>query len=759
MVDLVICNDSYIHVEVLDFPKITDHDIIVIRPSVSDINLSGRTVVKKRFINQKNLKLMGGELIGKQWVYESDDVNFLVNNFRNNLLEVLNKFAPNKIVKSKHLSNPWFNKNIRNIQQERNMAYKNFKSTNDHRYWLLYKRKRNELVRAIRNQKELYLNKKIDSQKHNSKKMWETLKTIIGKPKSSVSNNINFENFGMENESIPDRLNFYFINSLINIVKDINAPEFVNINIASHDTNNLPHFTKINLIELKKLIKTEKCTSSPDEITALLVNELFQVVGYPLLHIVNSSLEKGIFPDELKINTVIPIPKISNTIKVSEMRPINLLPFCEKVLERVVYQQLVTYFESNQLFYKFQSGFRSKHSCETAIQYLITEWKCDLDSNKVILATFLDLRRAFETVDRQILIDKLRKYGVKELALSWLESYLANRRQIVKFNNVTSKEALIEYGVPQGSVLGPLLFLIYINDIFSSITNCKIILFADDALIYVSADNANDCYAQMNFDLNKLEVWLQNNKLKLNTDKTKYMFIASKTSKSKFKEDLKNNNIIIQGKKIEFVNEIKYLGVIIDSNLNFNKHCDFICKKVSKKIGFLCRVAESLSLWSRVTVYSTIIAPHFQYCNTIFFCFNDYQLKKLQLLQNRAMRIILRCNRLTSINKMLETLNWLSIKERVIFSTMIFLYKVTNNLLPNYLMQFVQRNNEIHRYNTRTNNQFRIALSTKSATQKTVFQDGVKLFNNLPDKVKSVNTVFKFKNAYLKHVKSQISDL
>jgi len=300
-------------------------------------------------------------------------------------------------------------------------------------------------------------------------------------------------------------------------------------------------------------------------------------------------------------------------------------------------------------------------------------------------------------------------------------------------------------GVPQGSVLGPLMFILYINDMIKVFSKCKVRLFADDTLIYIIGDNLEELINILNEELENVSKWLQINKLKLNTKKTKYMMIGHKKTYS-------DSKIKIDGEIIEIVKEMKYLGVILDAKLTFNKHAEYIQKKLGKKISFFGRIRQKISRKTALSIYNSIIAPHFNYCATILFLCNDREQNKLQILQNRAMRIILRRNRYSKISKMLEELNWLTVKQMLTLNTLIFVHKIRNNLLQKYFTNNIIYNMDIHKHNTRKCKEIRLPEKKKANTQNSLFYKGMKCYNALPVPLK-MQPINKFKIECKKYIK------
>ena len=345
--------------------------------------------------------------------------------------------------------------------------------------------------------------------------------------------------------------------------------------LADLGVEKMQNFKLLTKDELKTIVFDLANKSSPDEIDMVFYKDNFDILSDQLIHIINRSLECGIVPSSLKVSTIIPVRKVPKTIKAEECRPINMLPAFEKILEKVVYLQFLDFIIKNKILSRYQSGFREGFSCESALQYVINEWKEAKDKGKMTGVIFLDLKRAFETIDRKILLGKLSRYGIGGVVWKWFECYLKNRRQRVRCEQVFSSELPINVGVPQGSILGPLLFVIYINDMSKIFKYCKYHFFADDTIIYIDGNNPGELVGKINYDLELVSKWLETNKLKLNIAKTKGMLISNQQNFKLFKDI--NQSFNLQGVNLSLVSEIKYLGVIVDCNLNFKSHVDYIC--------------------------------------------------------------------------------------------------------------------------------------------------------------------------------------
>jgi len=311
---------------------------------------------------------------------------------------------------------------------------------------------------------------------------------------------------------------------------------------------------------------------------------------------------------------------------------------------------------------------------------VLTDWKNAIGDRQMI-HSIPGSKRAFEVIDRSVLLKKLQRYGLRAAVLEWFKCYLENRSHTVKFNGVLSEPIDVNFGVSQDSVLGPLLFLLYINDITEVMTaDCSIRLFADDALIYATGSSRQEINERLNEQMIRVDNWLSRNRLYPNVSKTKAMLIRGirrKVTEQDFK-------VMFRGRgELEVVNKIRYLRVIIDKNLNFVEHVDYIGRKKGAKLGVLRRVGNYMTPYMRCIVYKSVIAPLFD-CASVLIGLNKTGLQYLQKLQNKAMRVVLRCNRGVRTD-MLQALNFMSIKERIEFNVCLLIFKMINGRCSSYL--------------------------------------------------------------------------
>lgn len=464
------------------------------------------------------------------------------------------------------------------------------------------------------------------------------------------------------------------------------------------------------------------------------------VLGEYLTNIINLSLELGEVPAILKTSVITPVPKVPRAIDGENFRPINVLPIIEKILETVVKDQLMNFFETNNIFTTQQSGFRRHHSCETAIQLVLEDLREKIGST-ITVAVFLDLRKAFETIDRDILLQKLERYGIRGKVAKWIKSYLTYRTQKVKYNGWYSGTLDNNIGVPQGSKLGPLLFIIYINDIANNLQFVTIHLYADDALILISGIKIQEVLEKLKVDINVMEMWLEVNKMKPNLEKTKAMLIGS----PKMRKMVGNIEIKIGGEKIEIVDKIKHLGIMLDHELTFKQHGQYVIKKMAKKVGLFLRIHLSLPMEAKIMLYKAIIAPHIDYCSSLLFLLGQNEIMTLQKLQNKVMRGILKVNRTTSINKMCKALGWMQIKERILLNTLSFIHKTYKGIMPQYLGDKLTKVETVHKYHTRGSMNLNVNRINRRKEENSIFVKGIKIFNRIPIEIRNEDNPKRFR--------------
>ena len=443
--------------------------------------------------------------------------------------------------------------------------------------------------------------------------------------------------------------------------------------------------------------------------------------GLHTILVINKSLTVSFVPDAWKCSLITPIPKIDNPIGPDDFRPINNLPIFEKILEQIAYEQIMFYLDENSILCEQQAGFRKCQSTESLIQSVLYDWMDAIEGKKKIISVFLDFRRAFETVSRKILLVKMRRYGFGEKAIKWFESFLSNRKQQTKVNNVISEEVYGNHGLPQGSKLANLLFILYINDLPSHLQNVKTNLYADDSLIYVCGSNLDEMANVLRDELNVVGDWLKYNSMALNHKKCNVMFLNVKNERLP--------QIKIDNECIEHASCVKYLGVWIDCKLSFDIHYQKLKSKINQRTGMLRRLNSKMTKRSKEIYLKSLILPLYDYCSSILMMLDKCQVCEIQKCINRAIRIVLSRARNDHVSPMLAELKVLPVSERIKLNAMRFIRTTISRRLPMSLFRRFSTRAEARARNLRSDEDTALPHWNISKFRKSIFYEGAKLFN------------------------------
>ena len=560
------------------------------------------------------------------------------------------------------------------------------------------------LKKAIREAKQEYYNTQFFKHRNDMKNTWKTIRNVICKtnknqdiPNSFLINGNTINN----KETIANEFNSFFTNIGKNLASKITPPQNKEFhNFLSNPCSSILNFQHISAEDILKIIKSLKSKSSKshDNMSSILLKQIKNHIAEPLTIIINKTIDSGIFPDKLKIARVLPIYKKDNNSLLENYRPISILPAISKIFEKVILIQINQYFSNNNLYYSSQYGFRQSHSTELAVLEIVDKIAYQMDQDNIPLNIYIDLSKAFDTIDHKILLHKLKYYGLNANSSKLIENYLTNRKQYVDFQSIQSSFLPISTGVPQGSILGPLLFIIYLNDISqaSPLFNC--ISYADDTTLFISlnCDSSHSCFPNsicLNNELKKISEWLALNKLSLNVPKTKAMLFHN-PKKRITPPDLKIGN-----SNIEYVDSFPLLGIIIDKNLNWTQHINHISKKISKTIGILKKVKHYLPTTNLKTIYNSLINSHI---NFGILCWG-YNAKNILKLQKKAIRLVCNCKYNAHTQPLFKKLHILTVNDILTLKLYKFYYRLYHKKVPDYFQRSIspsyQQDN--HTYNTR----------------------------------------------------------
>ena len=542
----------------------------------------------------------------------------------------------------------------------KNELYK--KSLVDHQnFHEKYKMYRNLYHKVIRASKQLYLDSNFNKYQKCPKKTWDLLKEITFGEKPSQKINEILDNGETINDPkvMATKFNNFFSHigtTISDSVTPIGKPpeEFV-----PNYPNDKPKFELDNTgpVHITDIIKSfdSKDSCDLDGMSLKLLKAIAVSISVPLAHIFNLSLDNGKFPDKLKLSRIVPVYKSGDPKLCDNYRPIALVNTLSKVLEKIVSIKLTNHLQINDLLYKHQYGFLKGRSTEQNLLHVVNFISQALNKGNFCVGIFLDLKKAFNVCSHDILLKKLKKFGIEGKAHDWFKSYLLNRKQKVDIMGNLSEETTINISVLQGTTLGPILFLCYINDIYNA-SSLATFLFADDTSCLAEHNNLNDLIVFVNCELQKLANWFRSNKMAVNISKTKYIIFRTKGKQIDNNippVTFNNNEIGVQNdpNNISILERVyidnpeqehkyyKLLGVYLDEYLSFDKHVSYICAKLARANFCIKRAANKLSIKALTSLYYALVHPHLLYCNTILNCTSAKNLTKIAKLQKKQLEL------------------------------------------------------------------------------------------------------------------------
>ena len=671
----------------------------------------------------------------------------MVDRFSKRFLEVLGSHAPVKSVKVKHRHCPFVNEEIKVLMQDRDRLLKRARCTGLPLDWELYRDSRRVVKIRLREAEREYINKEMEGCQNNSSQ-WKLIRNCL--PRKETTQQV----YTREVKEVAKEFNEFFVSV------GAKASEASKALIATHELSPANKFTsgqhipdeeKFNFCavsshEIRRAVMSFSSNKAPglDKVTMSVIKNALPCILPVLTDIVNRSLLSSVFPVAWKISEVIPLPKDGDHEIPNNNRPVSLLPAASKICEHVALNQLMTYMTTKRRLSEHQSGNKKLYSCET-LNVMITDKALEaMDAKKVTLVVLLDLSKAFDSIDHATLLAKLQALGVSRASLDWFKSYLSGRLQCVRIGAETSSLQGISHGVPEGSILGPALFTIYLNNIPSIPDVCSLESYVDDSKLYLSfpVAEASNVIQQINKDLKKIASWCCYNSLLINPEKTKLLVLGTRQMLQKLPADF---HVTLLGKKITPSPSARDLGLQVDSILSYDEH---VTQTVSSCIGSLCQINRVKHLFDARTlerVINALVFSKLYYCSPVWSNTSKKNISKLQKVQNFGCRIITGKRKFDHITPVLRELRWLPVTSFLKYTLGVLAFKCVKGLAPSYLCRRFKTRASVHNRNTRYKNTLNIPAYKSASGQRTFLYRATSFWNSLPCEIRECNNLPIFK--------------
>jgi len=722
ILDLVFCT----HPKIANLSTVTgisDHDAITF---CFDMNRCPTSHVKYHKIplyHKGNTELIKRDLAAFANTFLSSDpqsrpVEELWQEFKQAVQKAVSDHVPHKVKHSRN-SLPWINRQIKKDMKVRKKLYNKAKRSKLESDWNAYRSARNLVNYSLKEAHDNYYTRLFDNSfSGNRRQFWKYIRAKRQDKQDIPTLLVDGQLISNSKEKA---------NALNNHFKSVFTKENLSIlPTISDTTNSIPDMTTLTISQsgIQHLLSTldEQKACGPDLISPYILKHCANEIAPVLQVIFTQSLATSSLPTDWLSANICPVFKKGNRNSASNYRPISLTSICAKTMEHIIYHSIMDHLNQNNILIENQHGFRSNHSCVTQLITLTEDISHALDHQKQIDVILLDFSKAFDSVPHQRLLTKLKHYGINNSILEWIEHWLTRRTQCVVLDGETSNPVQVLSGVPQGTVLGPLMFLLYINDITKDI-NSPLRMFADDCLLYRIINSTEDT-TRLQEDLNKLSEWA--NTWQLNFNVTKCAVVRCTRITSPIIHSYMLNDHIL-----EVANQHSYLGIMLNKSLSWSPHISTVASKATKTLNFLKRNLSNCSKEVKASAYLTLVRPQLEYASAVWDPYYNSHIQQLEKVQRRAARWINNdYSRFSSVTAMLNELSWPSLQTRRKISRLQILHKILNNQLaisiPPYYLQPTRTTRSYHQLH------FIIPSSSTTSYQFSYFSRTMKEWNTLP---------------------------
>ena len=676
---------------------------------------------------------------------------------------LLDKHAPSKISIIKPQRDPVHDsvkEELFQLKKEKRSAEKKYLKTGLTIHNDIFEHSKRKIAKLVKKGRSMYLNSKITDSTTN-KELYDICKNLTGSEKRCI-----FPTNYPFNE-LPNIFSNFFSSKIENIRAELDqmktdASTILDSLIIPNPSVIFNTFLCVSEEDVKKIILNSKPTTCPlDCVPTLFLLEFIDEILPSLTAIINKSLLSGSFPNSLKMAIIRPLlkkPSLDIDI-LKNYRPVSTLSFFSKIFEKVVLKQLLSFLNTNQLLSPNQSAYRTGHSTETALIKITNDILTALDHGDTTILTLLDLSAAFDTVDHCILFHLLEKaFNISGNVLSWFTSYLSSRSQTVMINSLKSESKMLKFGVPQGSVLGPILFIMYTKSLHNVISkhNLQDQSFADDTQLYQSCKpiNINSCLSDISLCIDDVKRWMHNHKLKLNDEKTEILLCHSKSS---FQSQTKPTSLSIGSSNIIFTHSAKNLGFIISDDMSVDKQVNNICRSCYAALRRISAIRKYLTIHTTTVLICSFVLSRLDYGNALLIGSPKYLIAKLQKVQNAAARLIHKSRKNEHVTPLLKSLHWLPIHLRIHYKLSVLCFQFFEGSSPAYIIDLL--NIYTPARNLRSSLDTRILdipkVRSKMYGERSFSHSAPKIWNSLPFNLRHALTITSFKRQLKTHLFNQ----
>lgn len=718
--------------------QLSDHSLVYVR-----LNFD-RKVLENRTLKSRSLRRVDRDVLDQLFSvtpFDSllyvEDVNLKEATFTKLLCDLYDHIAPEKLITINNKCKPWFTEAIRLMKRQKDKAYKKFRRTSSPQDWQFYKQMRNATTNAINAEKRSYLS--CSTIKSGMKHVWRQLnevgvyskKTSSAALPEALNDPTSINNFFLQFQRLgtPDRdlLNFYSTMPLRLVEEELT-------------------FTLVGEEEVISIISSMKSNAvGSDRVSMEMIKLCCPRVVPFLLNIFNSCLLKSVFPDSWKIARVMPLPKKTEIHNLNDLRPVAILPTCSKIFEKIIASQIRAHLEKYNILPQRQSGFRKGYSCGTTLLDVVDEILRAIDSGKTCILVLLDYSKAFDQIDHVLLLAILGHIGFAPSAVELIRSYLIGRTQYVETDKGSSTPEPVHCGVPQGSVLGPLLFCIYTFFLTNGLKYCIDFRYADDTQIlhtFLSSEVESAC-EKVNDDLRALACFSRRHHLNLNSSKTKMIVFG------RHKEQVQSRlSIVLDDVKLTCVSSARNLGLLMDSELRFKEHVIMCIQRAYANLKRLYPHRHYLTTKLKILLTESLVLSHFNFCDAVYGpCLTREYSKKIQKVQRSCLRFIYGIRKFEPVIHKLKDCNWIDMEKRRRLHSMILFHSIILYKTPPYLFNKIKLRSDVHTLNLRHRGLLSAPTHSTTTFTRSFTFNIVSLYNGLPLPLKSLS-LYKFKKSY-----------